>query len=75
MSIEVREYVADDGHNPYHSWLVNLKDREARFRIRARIDRLSLGNFGDTKVRRKWRLWSCDCISVREETLRYFIKP
>jgi putative addiction module killer protein len=30
-------------------WLVSLRDNRARGRILARIRRLSLGNFGDTK--------------------------
>jgi probable addiction module antidote protein len=31
----------------YESWFETLRDREARFRILARLRRLSLGNFGD----------------------------
>jgi putative addiction module killer protein len=30
-------------------WLANLRDRRARRRIQARIDRLEVGNPGDTK--------------------------
>jgi putative addiction module killer protein len=30
-------------------WLTRLRDRRARFRIQARIDRLELGLFGDAK--------------------------
>jgi putative addiction module killer protein len=33
----------------YESWFESLRDREARFRILARIRRLSLGNLGDVK--------------------------
>ncbi len=33
----------------YQVWFDGLRDREARFRIVARIRRLSLGNFGDTR--------------------------
>jgi putative addiction module killer protein len=33
----------------YQSWFERLRDREARFRIIARIRRLSLGNLGDVK--------------------------
>jgi putative addiction module killer protein len=33
----------------YSSWFRKLRDEKARFRIVARIRRLSLGNFGDTK--------------------------
>ena len=33
----------------YQVWFDGLRDREARFRIVARVRRLSLGNFGDTR--------------------------
>jgi putative addiction module killer protein len=33
----------------YQSWFDGLRDREAKFRIVARIRRLSLGNFGDVR--------------------------
>lgn len=33
----------------YLRWFDNLRDRQARARINARIRRLSLGNFGDVK--------------------------
>ena len=45
--IEIREYLTQDGRNPSREWLLSLRDREARARIRVRIDRVSLGNFGD----------------------------
>jgi putative addiction module killer protein len=41
--IEVRQ--ADE----YSDWFANLRDRQARARINARIRRLSLGNPGDVK--------------------------
>lgn len=31
----------------FEKWFENLKDRKARSRIQARVDRLELGNFGD----------------------------
>ncbi|MEQ8314632.1 MAG: type II toxin-antitoxin system RelE/ParE family toxin [Gammaproteobacteria bacterium] len=31
----------------FDSWLAKLRDRKARARIQARIDRVELGNFGD----------------------------
>lgn len=37
------------GRQKYESWFEKLRDREARFRILARIRRLSLGNLGDIK--------------------------
>lgn len=33
----------------FERWLLSLKDRVARVRIQARIDRLALGNPGDSK--------------------------
>lgn len=42
-------YTTDDGKAPFSDWLLGLKDRRARARIRARINRLQLGNFGDCR--------------------------
>ncbi|MGE0071121.1 MAG: type II toxin-antitoxin system RelE/ParE family toxin, partial [Thiomonas sp.] len=36
----------------FQCWLDGLKDRQARARIQARLDRLALGNRGDTKLLR-----------------------
>jgi putative addiction module killer protein len=36
----------------FERWLLGLKDRLARFRIQARIDRLAVGNAGDFRVLR-----------------------
>lgn len=44
---ELRIYETDDGDAPFSSWLNSLKDREARARIRKRLDRVALGNLGD----------------------------
>jgi putative addiction module killer protein len=33
----------------FTSWLDGLKDARARVRVLARLDRVALGNFGDTK--------------------------
>jgi putative addiction module killer protein len=48
-SIELLEYVTEKGDNPFHAWLNSLKDRVARARIRVRLNRVRLGNFGDCK--------------------------
>ena len=34
-------------HEVFASWFDGLKDKQARFRIQARIDRAELGNYGD----------------------------
>ncbi len=45
--IEIRRYVNRGGIDVVGDWLVHLEDLKARARIAARLDRLSLGNFGD----------------------------
>ena len=47
--VEVRIYARPDGAEPYVDWERKLRDRAARARIRARIGRLRLGNFGDSR--------------------------
>lgn len=34
---------------PFEQWYLSIRDKAVRSRIRARIDRLYLGNFGDSK--------------------------
>jgi putative addiction module killer protein len=46
--IEIRRYVTRGGKDVVGQWLRDL-DTNARARVAARIDRLSLGNFGDCK--------------------------
>lgn len=48
-AVEILEYLTADGHNPFREWLETLNDREARARVRVRINRIRLGNFGDCK--------------------------
>ena len=47
--IELREYVTDDGRIPFREWLENLKDKETLARIDLRLNRIRLGNIGDSK--------------------------
>lgn len=47
--VELLEYVSDDGKNIFRTWLRKLKDGTARARIRVRLNRVRLGNFGDCK--------------------------
>jgi putative addiction module killer protein len=44
---EVRTYLTKDGEAPYEEWLAKLRDARTRGIIRARINRVRLGNFGD----------------------------
>jgi putative addiction module killer protein len=48
-NIQLLEYVTEDGENPFHNWLNSLKDRATQARIRVRLNRVRLGNFGDCK--------------------------
>jgi len=47
--IEILVYRTADGKIPYQNWLESIRDDRMRTRIRVRIDRLRLGNLGDTK--------------------------
>lgn len=47
--IRLLEYVTDDGNNVFRTWIRKLKDNTARARIRVRLNRIRLGNFGDCK--------------------------
>jgi len=47
---DLQEYQTSDGRTPFGEWIDGLRDRTARVRIRVRLDRVSLGNFGDTKA-------------------------
>ena len=51
MPIEqvVRIYARSDGVEPFTKWLRRLRDGPSRSRIRQRIARLRLGNFGDAR--------------------------
>ena len=47
--MEVRHYVTRSGIDVLAEWLAKLADDHARARVAHRIDRLSMGNFGDRK--------------------------
>ena len=44
---DLQIYVTEDGRAPFSEWLASLRDIKARAKIRVRLDRGSLGNFGD----------------------------
>jgi putative addiction module killer protein len=48
--IEIRRYVSRAGKDVFGEWLARLGDLKARARVAIRIDRLAVGNFGDTKA-------------------------
>ena len=45
----VRVYETPDGRTPFEEWIEGLRDNRAIARIEARIERLTVGNFGDCK--------------------------
>ncbi len=45
-------YVTKDGKTPFTDWLSELKDKKGRYLIKARLDRIEDGNFGDCKPAR-----------------------
>lgn len=51
--VEIRRYVTRTGKDVIGDWLGNLRDVQARARIAARIDRLTVGNLGDCKPLRE----------------------
>jgi putative addiction module killer protein len=48
--VDVFRYVTATGKDVLGGWLAELKDARTRAKIVARIDRLSVGNFGDCKA-------------------------
>jgi putative addiction module killer protein len=46
---QLREYITRAGRNPFGEWLQSITDKTTRARIRTRISRLRLGNFGDCR--------------------------
>lgn len=49
MDITVNEYIDKNGESPYEQWLVSLKDVKGKAAIISRVDRMELGNFGDSE--------------------------
>ena len=47
MQFEIRRYVNTAGVDVFGEWFAALADRQAKARIRARLDRISRGLFGD----------------------------
>lgn len=46
---EIVLYITADDQCPFEQWLEGLRDRQARARIKKRLDRVTLGNLGDYK--------------------------
>jgi putative addiction module killer protein len=45
----LQNYLRDDGTCPFEDWLKDLRDQQARAKIKARLRRVTLENFGDYK--------------------------
>ncbi len=50
--MELLRYLTESGKDVFGEWLEALKDARTKAKIVARIDRLSVGNFGDCKALR-----------------------
>lgn len=46
---KIEVYLDRSGRKPLIEWLDSLKDKVGRYRIKERLDRIALGNFGDCK--------------------------
>ncbi len=48
-TIEIKLLETDDGKVPFEEWYDSLRDKVTKVRVRRRLDRIELGNFGDTE--------------------------
>ncbi|MGH2414570.1 MAG: type II toxin-antitoxin system RelE/ParE family toxin [Microcystaceae cyanobacterium] len=46
-SIQIKLLETDEGKVPFEEWYDSLKDKVTKVKIRRRLDRIELGNFGD----------------------------
>jgi putative addiction module killer protein len=46
---EIRVYQTLNGQEPFTEWLDSIRDQRTRRQIRARLEQLRFGNFGDHK--------------------------
>lgn len=46
VKYEIQEYKTAKGVSPFGAWIRSLRDRHGQAKIRTRITRLKLGNFG-----------------------------
>ena len=45
----IRNYITPTGKEPFEEWVQSIKDTKTRAIIRTRLNRVRMGNFGDTK--------------------------
>ena len=48
-AFEIRHYISRSGKDAFGDWLSELPDTRTQAKIAARINRLTVGNFGDCK--------------------------
>jgi putative addiction module killer protein len=48
--MEIVHYTTEDGTDPYQKWVDTVRDNRAKIAVLRRIDRATLGNFGDHKA-------------------------
>lgn len=46
--IDIKVLETDEGKVPFEEWYDSLRDKVSKVRVRRRLDRIELGNFGDT---------------------------
>jgi len=46
---KVKHYITMDGHDPFDTYLRNVKDPIAKAKIATRVARMATGNYGDCK--------------------------
>lgn len=51
--MEIVHYTTEDGTDLYQEWVDALRDNRAKISVLRRIDRASMGNFGDHKACRE----------------------
>lgn len=49
MEVKIRLYTTSSGKSPFNDWLDSIKDKVTSSKVLLRIDRLKLGNLGDSK--------------------------
>ena len=49
MEYDIQIYETERGRCPFNTWIGSLKDVQARTKIRLRLERLAMGNFGNCK--------------------------
>jgi putative addiction module killer protein len=49
MGKNVVVYRTPEGDEPFVDWLFSFRDKQARYRVEARINRIEQGNYGDHK--------------------------